>query len=540
MSKKYIEQLEIRAEQGDVEAQYELGLSYLAGLNIEKNTEKARSWFKKASDSNETRAMLLLGRMNEQGIGGEKDTFQASSLYHKAINIIGNRDVDSFKRKRFYEASISQEIVMPASPSGGRDASSIHVDEEEQSNLLKNTEPASSIAEKNIEHNPEEKAELKMASEKQLNAVNQCLEDEPKMVNSVVNPKPIVPPLNQIEQTDPDITEEDGQHAMPSIDNQNVDQDQAVEIEDTPARDADAPIADSHWECHEPPEGAWCPKPHLESKFDRESGLYIARRRGRSHEHDGKFCDDDGDYWVHPSGWTVLAVADGAGSAEYSREGSRIAVRTAIEGFKGWFTQEIVEACDACLQDWEARQGEFQQIFYYQFYEICKRAITNIKNVAEENGLKERQFSTTLLLTVTRTLAGKTYAASLWIGDGAMVAYRSGASRLLGSADSGEYVGQTRFLDAHYLQNHYPSSVSIAALEQVEALLLMTDGVSDPKFKSDADLVNAECWDDFWKSLEPELAKENPALALLEWLHFFERGYHDDRTLLVWQAKADQ
>ena len=210
-----------------------------------------------------------------------------------------------------------------------------------------------------------------------------------------------------------------------------------------------------------------------------------------------------------------------------------------LEEFKHWFTQEKVAECNACLKDWEISHAVFYQLFYLQFFEICKKAIAKIKALAELNNLKERQFATTLLVTVSKTVAGKTYLASLWIGDGAMVAYRRGASRLLGSADSGAFVGQTRFLDANHLQQYYPSSVSIAAIDQAEAVILMTDGVSDPKFKSDAELSDPCCWDLLWQELQPELAKENPEQALLEWLHFFERGYHDDRTLLISLVQAE-
>jgi hypothetical protein len=45
----------------------------------------------------------------------------------------------------------------------------------------------------------------------------------------------------------------------------------------------------------------------------------------------GAFRDDD--YALHAdpnSGWHVLAVADGAGSAQYSRRGSQLAVQTSV------------------------------------------------------------------------------------------------------------------------------------------------------------------------------------------------------------------
>lgn len=304
---------------------------------------------------------------------------------------------------------------------------------------------------------------------------------------------------------------------------------------DNPQDDANVTEAPPlvQWGCHEPEPGQKWAKEHHAHKCEPTLGLYYARRRGRSHEHDAKFCDDDGDFWQHASGWTVLAVADGAGSAAFSREGSRLAITTVIEEFQQWFTDEQANALDVLLGDWQEKHNTFYQLFYYKYYDICRKIITKINALADIECTSTRQFATTLLVTVSKTVAGKTYLTSLWIGDGAIVAYLPSASRLLGAADSGTYVGQTRFLDASYLQQHFTSSVYLAAIDQVEALLLMTDGVSDPKFKSDADLNDERCWDDFWQEIAPELAKDMPDLALLEWLHFFERGYHDDRTLLI-------
>lgn len=287
------------------------------------------------------------------------------------------------------------------------------------------------------------------------------------------------------------------------------------------------------WQIHEPTTGAKWPKKHLDCKVDNRNQVYLARRRGRSHEHDGKFCDDDGDFWVHPSGWNVLAVADGAGSAEYSREGSRIAVATVMDEMQRWFTDNQISIFDSCINEWESKQVTFHELFYYQFYDICKAVVATIKSVASEHGLNERQFASTLLVSVSKTVGEKTYIASLWIGDGAIAAYCKGSTRLLGNADSGEFVGQTRFLDMNYLQNHYQKSVSVAAIGKVEAIILMTDGVSDPKFKSDADLTDSACWDRLLNELSPVLSDANPEQPLLEWLHFFERGYHDDRTIII-------
>lgn len=62
----------------------------------------------------------------------------------------------------------------------------------------------------------------------------------------------------------------------------------------------------------------------------------------------------------------------------------------------------------------------------------------------------------------------------------------------------------------------------------------MTDGVSDPKFETDANLAKAEYWRNLWLELQTPLSDENdPALALQTWLGFWSAGNHDDRTLAL-------
>ena len=70
------------------------------------------------------------------------------------------------------------------------------------------------------------------------------------------------------------------------------------------------------------------------------------------------------------------------------------------------------------------------------------------------------------------------------------------------------------------------------------ALFLMTDGVSDPKFETDANLNNPDKWDALWEDLKEygvDLSDDNEAAKdqLLNWLDFWSPGNHDDRTIAI-------
>lgn len=74
-------------------------------------------------------------------------------------------------------------------------------------------------------------------------------------------------------------------------------------------------------------------KPDTDSAFLVTLHLTVmaASRRGRSHAHEGKYREDDfGLHFIEATGWHILMLADGAGSAKFSRRGSQLACQTAL------------------------------------------------------------------------------------------------------------------------------------------------------------------------------------------------------------------
>ena len=60
----------------------------------------------------------------------------------------------------------------------------------------------------------------------------------------------------------------------------------------------------------------------------------------------------------------------------------------------------------------------------------------------------------------------------------------------------------------------------------------MTDGVSDAFFDSDNALKSHQVWRDLWQNLQKNQALDDDK-NMLEWLDFWSRGNHDDRTLVL-------
>ncbi|MDE5586540.1 MAG: protein phosphatase 2C domain-containing protein [Muribaculaceae bacterium] len=310
------------------------------------------------------------------------------------------------------------------------------------------------------------------------------------------------------------------------------------------------------------PRSLWVPKPvpaNIEFPKADEDMAYVcvseyeglpqkdivaASMRGRSHAQDGRPRDDDFRVSFNPqNGWYVLAVADGAGSARYSREGSRIACEVAERYCKDVLADRgdaleyavMTYAADRSKESLQPVVGKVHDILFKGAAEAYK-AIVRRKD--ESHGAVLKDFSTTLLLAICRRFSFGWFVASFGVGDGAIAIYdrNDDTVRLLNEPDGGEFAGQTRFLTMESIFRDRPR-MRLSIVPDFTALMLMTDGISDPFFETDANLARKEKWDALWESLtkEVDFSDDNPEAArqLLDWLGFWSPGNHDDRTIAI-------
>nr|VFK29567.1 MAG: Serine/threonine protein phosphatase PrpC [Candidatus Kentron sp. MB]VFK74836.1 MAG: Serine/threonine protein phosphatase PrpC [Candidatus Kentron sp. MB] len=274
--------------------------------------------------------------------------------------------------------------------------------------------------------------------------------------------------------------------------------------------------------------------------------LAVASRRGRSHAHAGKHRDDD--FCLisgNSNGWHILAVSDGAGSAQFSREGARIAVECASNTLAVEINKSGIQLEEAIIKwqqgradETDEREKALKQSLYGAFRLAVYEPAREIDKLARARGDTYRDFYATLLLCAHKTIGNQQFVAGYWIGDGALAIYAEGEYiKLLGESDGGEYAGQTRFLDPSAVssQENIMQRICFGSRPEISAVFLMTDGVSDPKFETDANLQKQDKWDDLWKEIKPQLDQdpEKTSMNLLDWLGFWSPGNHDDRTLAV-------
>ncbi len=79
-----IDELKKAAEQGDAQAQCNLGNCYALGKGVEKNLREAVKWYRKAAEQGDALAQCNLGACYDLGYGVEKNLSEAVKWYRKA------------------------------------------------------------------------------------------------------------------------------------------------------------------------------------------------------------------------------------------------------------------------------------------------------------------------------------------------------------------------------------------------------------------------------------------------------------------------
>jgi Protein phosphatase 2C len=275
--------------------------------------------------------------------------------------------------------------------------------------------------------------------------------------------------------------------------------------------------------------------------------IVAASRRGRSHAHEGKFREDDFAVHIDENGWHIIIVADGAGSAKLSREGSRLACQTALEFLKKSIADLLEPKFSELMNDLagtktETSEKEIKNLLYQVLCGAAFASYKQLEQVSNDTGNPIKDYSTTLLISIVRKFAQKTFVASFGIGDGAIGIYDEpkNSVELMITPDGGEFSGQTRFLTMREVVgdgSEMLRRVRYNVFDKFTFLALMTDGISDPKFGTDNNLISSEKWNELSMELLSEIdfsgKSGNIDKQLLDYMDFWFPGEHDDRTLAI-------
>lgn len=303
----------------------------------------------------------------------------------------------------------------------------------------------------------------------------------------------------------------------------------------------------SLWKDLEPAPGQPFFKPHLCSERLAKGMVLIgASRRGRSHAHEGKFREDDFRLGaLDDRGWHYMVVADGAGSANFSRRGSELACETVCQAIGPHLAGTLGPMFDPVVSEFAREQGDalsrqIRTALYKALGGVAHEAYRALDSLAKSINCPIKDLATTLNLTICKRYDEGWFVAAFAVGDGGVAVYRPGASFPLNLADSGEFAGQTRFLTMPEIMGNgteISNRIHFALFSSLTAIIGMTDGISDPKFATDKNFTDPAKWDQLWADIgaRVRLDRDNPDAhtELLDWLDFWSTGNHDDRTIAL-------
>lgn len=289
----------------------------------------------------------------------------------------------------------------------------------------------------------------------------------------------------------------------------------------------------------------WRPDEICSSLATETIAVLAASKRGRSHAHVGSFRDDDYQH-ARVNDWVITLVADGAGSAKYSRRGAQLICEAAVQNLSHSLLDDF--ALTTAVNNFQQAKREknyllsaSQKKLHEMLAEKLGSAVRSAEQAIQQELAKQsslqveyKDFSSTALIAITKHFSFGVLCAAFAVGDGAIAVYQQGQTvTLLSSADAGEFAGQTRFLDAQSVtESAVAARTQFSLMENVTALVLMSDGVSDPWFETDTQLASINKWDAFWSELAAADAITNEE-KLLAWLDFWSSGNHDDRTIVL-------
>ncbi|WP_131799201.1 PP2C family serine/threonine-protein phosphatase, partial [Chryseobacterium contaminans] len=267
----------------------------------------------------------------------------------------------------------------------------------------------------------------------------------------------------------------------------------------------------------------------------------------RSHAHEGKFREDDFAVNKLPADWNMISVSDGAGSAVMAREGSRLATDSVNQFFS---SSEVLHEIENNINIIYSTAGgnkeqEAKENVIRRLYESVLYVHHRLEKTASENNFSINDLHATLIFALVKKFSFGYIILSFGVGDCPINLIHTDFFRveLLNTMDVGEFSGGTRFITMKEIFNdQIVSRFGITCVEDFSYLVLMTDGIYDPKFLTENKLEDTASWKIFFDDLNgnnDDLAKvdflndNEIAQQLLHWTDFWSRGNHDDRTLAI-------
>jgi hypothetical protein len=237
--------------------------------------------------------------------------------------------------------------------------------------------------------------------------------------------------------------------------------------------------------------------------------------QGDSHKAEDSPCQDCHSVRILGEGAAntfIACVADGAGSAKYSEEGSAIVCERIVENAAAFF--------DSC--------GNFDALQAADVKKWCEDARQTIEASAESRECSTREFAT----TICAAIISPTRSYFFQIGDGAMILGSEGTYGVVFWPQSGEYANSTNFLTGEKYQEHLEF---LAVETQISDLALFTDGIERLALVFECQTPHPPFFEPLFRTLR---STDNPEDLSKDFCRFLQSDSvkarsDDDKTLVL-------
>ena len=214
------------------------------------------------------------------------------------------------------------------------------------------------------------------------------------------------------------------------------------------------------------------------------------------------------------NGLLLMAVADGAGSAEFSADGAETAVSVALASME----EELRISTPTDKQTWI-------QVMTVVF----QKAGGGVSDQAQSHGASPREYASTLLVVA----ASDNWIVSGMVGDGALVLLdRSNALQRVTTPQRGEYANATNFITGTHMLQHL--AVEYRQM-QVKGIAVLTDGLLNLSISFPDNEPFAGFFGPLFRYLDASVGEPQAAHGLQRFLMSdrVNRRTDDDKTLLL-------
>lgn len=237
------------------------------------------------------------------------------------------------------------------------------------------------------------------------------------------------------------------------------------------------------------------------------------RLRGLNHFRD-KFPCQDRTYYLKNENLNVMVLADGAGSAKYSKKGATIITK--------FIANFINENFDYCIKNLNKKS------FKEDLIDKCRNKINSIK----KNNHSIDDYASTLLFVAQK--GDKFFYGHL--GDGGIGLMQGKKIKLISSPDNGETANSTFFFTSDDAKNRI--RLKKGKLKKNNSFILMSDGAFDCVYnKTDSIFTNVLYQFIEWTRKENE--NDVSAAILKNIKQFFVKKTFDDISLAILDISID-